>query len=171
MAEVNDIDLGILAQGPKGDKGDKGDQGPRGFQGPAGKPYQIKQTFPSVKSMTDSGGKGFENGDFALISSDVQDPDNAKLYVWNGKQFSYLTDMSGAQGIQGPVGPTPTMNVTSVTKSEPGGEPKVTYTKRNGGYDVAYVLPQGKNWTETDKQEILKETKSYVDDAILNGKW
>lgn len=26
-------------------------------------------------------------------------------------------------------------------------------------------------WTDTDKNEILNETKSYVDDAILNGKW
>lgn len=32
----NDIDLGIIAQGPKGDKGDKGDTGPQGPQGPIG---------------------------------------------------------------------------------------------------------------------------------------
>lgn len=152
----------------------RGQQGQRGFQGPAGKSFQIKQTFESVAEMNASKGAGFDDGDFALISSNVQDEDNAKLYVWNGKQFNYLTDMSGSQGIQGPTGPAPTMNVTSVTTSEPGGEPKVTYTKRDGGYDVSYVLPRGErgdNWTEADKQQILEETKKYVEDAIENGVW
>ena len=46
---TTDIDLGILAQGPKGDKGDKGDKGatgdrgptgPQGIQGPKGDPGQ-----------------------------------------------------------------------------------------------------------------------------------
>lgn len=32
---TQDIDLGVLARGPKGDKGDKGDTGPAGPQGPA----------------------------------------------------------------------------------------------------------------------------------------
>lgn len=32
----NDIDLGIIAQGPKGDKGDTGPQGPKGDAGPQG---------------------------------------------------------------------------------------------------------------------------------------
>ena len=78
------------------------------------------------------------------------------------------------QGIQGPVGPSPTMNVVSVTASAPGSQPSVTYAKRDGGYDVSYVLPRGErgdNWTEDDKKEILNETKKYVEDAILNGKW
>ena len=66
------------------------------------------------------------------------------------------------------------MNVVSVTASAPGSQPAVTYTKRDGGYDVSYVLPRGErgdNWTEDDKKEILDETKKYVEDAILNGKW
>ena len=124
--------------------------------------------------MNASKGAGFEDGNFALIASNVQDPDNAKMYVWTGEKFNYMGDLSGAQGIQGPVGPSPTMNVVSVTASAPGSQPSVTYTKRDGGYDVSYVLPRGErgdNWTEDDKKEILNETKKYVEDAILNGKW
>lgn len=26
-------------------------------------------------------------------------------------------------------------------------------------------------WTDEDQQTILRQTKEYVDDAILNGKW
>ena len=121
----------------------RGDQGPRGFQGPAGKNFQIKQTFPTIAAMNASGGSGFEDGDFALISSNTQDEDNAKLYVWNGSQFNFMTDMSGSQGIQGPTGPYPVMNVVSVTASDPGSQLNVNYTKRDGGYDVTYVLPRG----------------------------
>ena len=146
----------------------RGQQGQRGFQGPAGKPFHIQQTFPTVAAMNASKGAGFEDGDFALIASNVQDPDNAKMYVWTGEKFNYMGDLSGAQGIQGPVGPSPTMNVVSVTASAPGSQPSVTYTKRDGGYDVSYVLPRGErgdNWTEDDKKEILNETKKYVDDA------
>lgn len=150
-------------------RGLQGEDGPRGFQGPAGKNFQIKQTFASIEAMNDTKGAGFEDGDFALITSNTQDPDNAKLYVWDGSKFNFLTDMSGSQGIQGPVGPAPTMHVVSVTKSAPGSDPKVTYTQREGGIDVSYVLPQGpqgENWKEADKQVILDEVKKELDAKI-----
>ena len=116
-------------QGPKGDKGDKGDTGatglqgpqglqgvqgpqgktgdvgPRGPQGPAGKNFNIKKTFSSIQEMNNSKGAGFEDGDFTVIASTVDDPDNSKMYVWDGSKFTYISDLSGAQGIQGPVGP------------------------------------------------------------------
>ena len=103
----NDIDLGIIAQGPKGDKGDKGDTGPQGPQGPigpAGKNFNIKKTFESVSAMEASKGAGFIDGDFTMIASNASDPDNSKLYVWDGSKFVYISDLSGAQGIQGPQG-------------------------------------------------------------------
>ena len=97
----NDIDLGIIAQGPKGDKGDTGPQGPIG---PAGKNFNIRKTFESVSAMEASKGAGFTDGDFTMIASNVSDPDNSKLYVWDGSKFVYISDLSGAQGIQGPQG-------------------------------------------------------------------
>ncbi|OYS79019.1 hypothetical protein CBG04_08020, partial [Limosilactobacillus reuteri] len=108
MALENDINLGIPARGPQGvqgEKGEKGDpgvqglqgvQGPqgergltgeRGPQGPAGKAFNIKKTFGSVVAMEASNGSGFEDGDFAMIASEVADPDNSKMYVWDGKTF------------------------------------------------------------------------------------
>ena len=161
----------------------QGEQGPRGFQGPAGKSFQIKKTFTSIADMNASKGEGFEDGDFTLISSTVEDPDNAKLYVWDGSQFNYVGDLSGAQGIKGDTGPAPTMAPGKVTASAPGSVPIIKYNKVDGGYVVDYVIPKGEkgdkgdpgergeNWTEDDKQTILTETKQYVDDAILNGKW
>ena len=55
--------------------------------------------------MNNSKGAGFEDGDFTVIASTVDDPDNSKMFVWDGSKFTYISDLSGAQGIQGPVGP------------------------------------------------------------------
>lgn len=92
-------------QGVQGPQGETGDVGPRGPQGPAGKNFNIKKTFSSIQEMNNSKGAGFEDGDFTVIASTVDDPDNSKMYVWDGSKFTYISDLSGAQGIQGPVGP------------------------------------------------------------------
>lgn len=80
--------------GEKGLKGDKGD---------AGKDFKIVKTFPSIAAMD---GTGFSDGDFTMIASDVNDPDDGKLYVWNGTSFTYIADLSGSQGIKGDTGKT-----------------------------------------------------------------
>ena len=171
----------------------QGNTGDRGFRGPAGKAFHIEKTFPSVKEMNDSQGKDFEDGDFALISNNVNDPDNAKLYVWDGKQFNFATDMSGAQGIQGPAGPAATIHVTKAY-TVPAGQPPVfkAIPKGDGNFDVEVGLPQGEPgkapvrgvdyWTDADQKAIkddvtktvgdaFAKAKADVEDAILNGKW
>src|SRR5699024_66409 len=76
----------------------QGVHGVQGLRGPAGKNIQIKQTFKSIEDMNNSKGSGFEDGDFTLIASSVGDPDNAKLYIWDGASFEFIADLSGAQG-------------------------------------------------------------------------
>lgn len=113
-------------KGPKGDKGDPGDnpvinaegvwqvgatstgikaqgpQGPQGERGPAGAPFKIVKTFPSVEALD---GTGLTEGNMVVISNEESDPTNGRLYVWEGNKFTYLVDLSGMQGIQGPRGP------------------------------------------------------------------
>lgn len=91
-------------QGIQGERGEQGEQGIQGIQGVAGKDFSIAEMFPSVASMNSSGGNGLTKGDFVMISSAVEDPDNAKLYLWNGAEFTFVTDMSGATGIKGDTG-------------------------------------------------------------------
>lgn len=154
----------------------QGKTGDRGFRGPDGKAFHIEKTFPSVKEMNDSQGKDFEDGDFALISNNVNDPDNAKLYVWDGKQFNFATDMSGAQGIQGPAGPAATIHVTK-TYTVPAGQPPVfkAIPKGDGNFDVEVGLPQGEPgkapvrgvdyWTDADQKAIKDDIAKTVGDA------
>lgn len=117
-------------QGPKGDKGDTGETGPKGpqgiqgiqgvqgeqgIQGPQGEqgekgepgqPFSIAKVYPSVDAMNaDFSNDDVSVGQFVIINTgNVDDEDNAKLFVKGDAGYSYITDLSGAQGIQGPQG-------------------------------------------------------------------
>ena len=83
-----------LFKGEKGDKGDKGD------------PLYIVKTYRSVEAMHED----FDNTSVALgnlvaiDTGNVEDPDNAKLFLKTVHGFQFITDLSGTEGIQGPQG-------------------------------------------------------------------
>lgn len=64
--------------------------------------FSIAKIYTSVTDMLDSNGTDLSSGDFVVIDTgDINDPDNAKMYLWNGVTYSFLCDLSGSQGIQG----------------------------------------------------------------------
>ena len=102
-------------QGPAGAKGEQGIQGPAGakgepgIQGPKGEkgdPFAVAKTYPSVAAMNAGfATDGVKEGGFVVINTDnVEDEDNAKLYVKGKAAYTFLTDLSGAQGMKGPQG-------------------------------------------------------------------
>lgn len=111
------LDAGVLSfgipAGPKGDKGDPGVAGPTGPKGdpgaagPKGDAFTIAKTYASVDAMNkDYANADVPVGSFVVISTaDADDADNAKMYVKGTEQYTFVTDLSGAQGIQGPAGP------------------------------------------------------------------
>lgn len=92
-------------EGPTGPQGPIGPEGPAGPKGEQGAPFRIAKIYNSVSAMqTDSA--SLNMGDIVLINTDnVEDEDNAKLYIKNESGYSLLTDLSGARGVQGPEGP------------------------------------------------------------------
>lgn len=98
------------AQGPAGPAGAAGARGPQGLQGPqgpAGEAFKIAKTFVSVDAMNKGfASDGVKTGQFVMIDTgNVQDADNAKLYVKGAESYTYITDLSGATGMTGPQGP------------------------------------------------------------------
>ena len=97
------------ATGPIGPIGPTGSTGKTGSVGPTGEGFGIYKTYQSISAM-EADSDNVPAGKFVLITSNVEDPDNSKLYVKNTEgSFTFETDMSGAQGIKGdtgPVGPT-----------------------------------------------------------------
>ena len=75
----------------------------KGEKGEPGKNFSIFKTYLSINEM-ELDKENVEEGNFVLIASSVEDEDNAKLYVKGAKDFTFLTDLSGAQGIKGEKG-------------------------------------------------------------------
>jgi hypothetical protein len=98
-----------------------GATGPTGPQGPVGMSFTIWVTKPTVlEFVNDHTGYGATAGMFGMVSSDPGDPDNSKLYLWNGADWTYVSDMSGLTGIAGPSGPTGGAGPTGPTSTVPG---------------------------------------------------
>ena len=96
-------------QGIQGETGPRGPQGPQGIQGPkgdTGEGFSISKVYASYGAMQ-AGWKvdGVAVGGFAIISSNVDDPHNAELYVKSADGYSLIADMSGATGVKGEQGP------------------------------------------------------------------
>jgi len=78
------------------------------FYLPEGIGFRITKTYPSVKALQ----AGFATDDvplygFVIIDTgDVEDADNAKLFIKEEDGYKYLTDLSGSRGIIGPQGGT-----------------------------------------------------------------
>ena len=69
-----------------------------------GDPFVIAKTFASIAEMEAYTGTDIRVGQFVVIASNEEDPDNAKMFVKTSNSWSFITDLSGAQGIQGPRG-------------------------------------------------------------------
>ena len=97
-------------QGIQGETGPRGLQGVQGVQGPkgdTGEGFSISKVYASYGAMQ-AGWKtdGVKVGGFVVISSNVEDPHNAELYVKTSNGYSLIADMSGATGVKGAQGPT-----------------------------------------------------------------
>ena len=95
--------------GSQGIQGPAGATGPQGEQGPKGDPFSIAKIYATVAAMI-ADYDNMNESDFVLISSTVDDPDNAKLFIKTDiedptTRWHFVTDLSGAAGIQGPQGP------------------------------------------------------------------
>ena len=108
-------------QGETGPRGPQGPQGPQGPKGDTGEGFSISKVYTSYGAMQ-AGWKadGVAVGGFAIISSNVEDPHNAELYVKSADGYSLVADMSGATGVkgeQGPTGPQGPVGATGVAGS------------------------------------------------------
>lgn len=156
---VNGKDLGRKAQGPAGKDGQPG------------KNFNIAKTFASKKAMS---GDGLSDGDFVMIASNVNDPDNASLYTWTGQEFKFMSDLSGAQGIKGDTGATGADGKQGA-KGDPGpqgiqgpkGDPGATGKDGQSAYQIA--VNNGYNGDESAWLSSLKGAKGDKGDQGPQG--
>ena len=168
----------------KGEKGDKGDRGDG---------IDITKTFSSVaEMMTGYATDGVPVGKFVIINTgNVNDEENARLYVKTETTYLYLTDLSGAQGIrgekgeQGERGPQGIQGVQGIPgiQGEKGDTPKkgVDYftdteveeiaTKAAEKVDLTDYQPKTDETLETESKEVvgaINEVHSELDGKMLS---
>lgn len=147
------------------------------IKGDTGEGFHIYRTYASITAMNADKANVAE-GKFVLIASNVEDEDNAKLYVKGAENFTFLTDLSGAQGIQGN---TPIIQTGTIATGNPGTSVVATLTPNgndaNGNpiYLLNLTIPRGNPFVYSDfTQQQLEGLKgksayqSYVDTTSDN---
>lgn len=76
--------------------------------GPQGEAFQVKKTYSTIQLMI-ADYDNMQINDYVMISGNVEQEDNAKLFVKTEVEdptyrWQYLADFSGASGIVGPQG-------------------------------------------------------------------
>jgi len=86
--------------------GGAGSAGYTGSRGDSGIGFTIAKTYASVAALTaDTAPTGITAGQFAIIETgNANNSENSRLYLWSGTAYSYVTDLSGSQGITGASG-------------------------------------------------------------------
>ena len=138
-----------------------------------GDAFSIKKVYASVANMeADKSNPDIAEGDFVLVNTgDVEDPDNAKLYVKADGDFEFLVDMSGATGF---TGKTPQFSMGTATTLEAGASAIVTVSDDgtdsdgNPKYKINFAIPRGNPgapFRVSGEYATLEALKSAVPDG------
>lgn len=161
-------------EGPRGERGETGQQGIQGIQGERGErgsPFSIHRTFRTKEQL--EADRTVQEGGMAVVASNNPDTDedNGRLYVRTAEGWTFLLDLSGVKGIQGPAGvgipQRLTLSENTLTLSDGGGSVTLPSSSGQGGqYEIhGQGMPNG-------KVEAPVGT-TYVDTNATNGalKW
>lgn len=123
------------------------------MKGAQGEGFKISKTYDSVTNMNAGfASDGVPEGGFVMISSNVEDPDNAKVYVKGASAYNFLVDLSGATGIKGEDGAdgadgkdgvAATITIGTVTTGAAGSQAQVTNAGTTNAAKFNFVIPKG----------------------------
>lgn len=139
---------------------------------PVGKPYRLVKSYPSIADMIVDYDSSTDVAlyEFVIIDTgDVEDEDNAKMYMKGEIGWVFIADLSGSAGVQGLTGKTPSLSVGSVVTGVEGSSATVTITGTTDNPVLNFTIPRGATGTvgnlsaltlpynSTDDTETTKE--------------
>ena len=122
------------------------------LRGAKGEGFEIKKTYSSVAEMN----KSYDIDDVPLYgvvlinTGNVEDEENARLYVKGDATYQFLTDLSGAQGIRGERGKTGDIG--------PEGLQGRGYYRANVKIDVSATTTSRANINPTNCRLLISDT-------------
>lgn len=152
--------------------GQQGQQGIQGVQGEKGEPFSIAKVYSSVDDMNaDYQNDDVSIGQFVVIDAgNVEDEDNAKLFIKGQSSYTFITDLSGAQGMQGPPGirgeqgiegPSGQNGVSpTVSISEIDGGNRISITDVNG--TQSFDIMNGQNGSGGSEGEVYSTEETRI---------
>lgn len=139
-----------------------------------GEAFSIKKVYDSISAMLADKSSFFKEGDFCMINTgDVENPDNAKLYVRSSVgSWDFVVDMSGAIGF---TGKTPQMFIGTVSIGSGKASAAVSLSSAgvdkdgNPKYNINYVIPclAYEDLTEGQIAELQRPANEMI--AILQA--
>lgn len=131
------------------------------YNGRAGKDFRIKKTYSSIAAMqADFSGTDVGTYEFAMIDTgSVEDADTGKLYCKNETEWSYIGDLSGAQGIKGDTG-NGIASITNQINNDGNIDIVITMTD---GTQKKFIVQNGTNIKAGTNISISNDYKLSVD--------
>ena len=102
-------------------------------------------------------------GDYVMIASSVEIQDNAKLYTRGQSEWIFITDFSGATGIQGEQGPQGEQGIQGIQGVQ--GETGPQGETGNGIASITLIS----SVDETDTYRITFTDGTHYDYEVTNG--
>ena len=142
-----------------------------GTKGQKGDGFSITKTYSSIAEMNAGySSDGVPINSFVLIETgNVEDKDNAKLFIKGATKYEYLTDLSGSQGIQGERGMQgdPGVGISKIEKTNTNGKVDTYTIYYTNNTTSTFVVTngqdgQGGNLTEADISNIVAQVNAQI---------
>lgn len=113
---------------------------------PVGKPYRLVKSYSSIADMIIDYDSSTDVAlyEFVIIDTgDVEDPDNAKMYMKGEDAWIFIADLSGSAGVQGLTGKTPVFSIGTVSTGAENSDATVTITGTTDNPVLNFTIPRG----------------------------
>ena len=131
------------------------------LKGETGDAFHIVKTYTSVAAMNaDYSGTDVQIGEFVMIVSTIEDPDNAKVYVKGDQAYNFVVDMSGAAGING-------VGISSIQKTSTSGTVDTYTIYYTNNTTSTFTVTNGEDGSEytvmvQDEQPTERTNKLWI---------
>lgn len=132
-----------------------GPRGPEGQKGERGEPFAIDIIASSVQELVENY-QDIPGDTYAMISNDIENPENGQLYIMTENGWRFVVDLSGPKGATGEKG----LAGIVVSEDEPE-DRNVVWVNTNETYDSETYVVLNKRMINTGDGNVINLENNY----------